>query len=79
VVGQKELLKILNRERDYEDGIAKDLFAYINYSLDDISDLTSKEKDMIGAVLSTIAHESAGHYQMFTKLIEKCIDDKEIN
>ena len=40
MLNQKELLDILNEERDYEDRIAKDLLYYMSYSLDSIEDVT---------------------------------------
>ena len=79
MVNQKELLEILNKERDYEDKIAGDLMYYINYSLEDATGLSTEEKDRLKAGLSTISNESRKHYQIFTKLIEKCLEDEEIN
>ncbi len=77
-MNQKELLEVLNKERNYEDKIVRDLFSYINHSLKNIPDLTGEEKKRVEVVLSKIAYESGGHSRMFTKLIERCLKDDEI-
>jgi len=79
MVSQEELIKILNNEKDYEDRIAADLFYYIETSLDGISDMSSEEKKRALSVFSAIGKESMKHSQMFTKLIEMCLEDGEIN
>ena len=79
MVNQKELLKILNEERDYEDKIADDLFNYINYSLKEMNTISDKERDAVKKTISMIANESLKHRQMFTKLIERCLSDEEIS
>ncbi len=74
---QKEALDRLNKEKDYEDKIANDLLNYYLVSIDKIFDLTSTQRNKIREGLSTIAHDSQMHSEMFNLLINYVLNNGE--
>jgi len=74
---QKEALDRLNKEKDYEDKIANDLLNYYLVSIDKIFDLTSTQRNKIRQGLSTIAHDSQMHSEMFNLLINYVLNNGE--
>lgn len=79
MVDRREAIRIFNTERDYEDNIAEDILGFLNFSLNEISDMSEEEKEFVREVFSTIRNESLGHGQQFTKLIEHCLEDGKDN
>lgn len=77
MVNQREALNRLNKEKAYEDKIARDLLGYYIVSLEDIPDLNEEDKKKIKRVLSKIAHESEGHSNMFSILIDYVLNNGE--
>ena len=79
MVLQKEALEILNRERDYEDRTASDLFNYVLSNLAEVDSINEKERSQIKKVFRKIGKESLGHSRIFTELIEFCVKNGENN
>jgi hypothetical protein len=79
MVLQKEALEILNREREYEDKIASDLFNYILSNFAEIDSITEQERREVKKILRKIGNESLEHSRMFTELIEFCVKNGESN
>lgn len=77
MVNQKEALDRLNKEKDYEDRLANDLLNYYIVSLENIKDLSEKEREEVRKVLSKIAHESQRHSNMFSILIGYVLENGE--
>ena len=77
MVNQREALNRLNKEKAYEDKIARDLLNYYIVSLDEIPDMNEEDKKKIKAVLSKIAHESEMHSSMFDNLITYVLNNGE--
>ena len=77
MVNQKEALDRLNKEKEYEDRLANVLLNYYIVSLDKIDDLSKKDKDELRKVLSTIAHDSEGHSNIFSYLITYVLNNGE--
>jgi hypothetical protein len=77
MVNQKEALKRLNKEKDYEEKIAGDLLNYYIVSIEEIPDLTPVQKKKIKESLNTIAHDSQGHSNMFSMLINYVLNNGE--
>lgn len=79
MVNQKEALKELNKEREFEDKIASDLYNYYILLIDKISDLSEFQKSKIREKFNILANESELHRNMFSKLIEYVIENGEDN
>lgn len=77
MVNQKEALDRLNKEKAYEDKIAGDLLNYYIVSLEEIGELSEKEKDKLRESLSKIAHDSQMHSNMFSALITYVLNNGE--
>ncbi|MEA2037767.1 MAG: hypothetical protein U9O94_09735 [Nanoarchaeota archaeon] len=77
MVSQHETINHLNKEKDYEDGLAEKLTHYFIHCLDDISVLTKEEKEKIDTNLTIIMHESMKHSVMFAELIQTVVMNGE--
>ena len=76
---QRGALKLLNKERDYEDDIVENLNTYFVYSLDGVKGLSESEKDKIKKYLSKIATDSARHSIAFSQLISSVLDRGDVD
>ena len=67
----------LKRERDYEDALVQRLNKQIINRLQDISDITDLERDIITRDLTTILHESMRHEYLFGDLMQMVLEENE--
>jgi len=70
-------LSRLTQEREYEDSIVQNLFHFCLDCLEDIKDLSKKEKKLVSATLTVISEESEKHSYMFGQLIQMLWEDEE--
>lgn len=77
MVNQIDALKILNREKNYEDKLFLDLAYYCEACMSDIKDLNSEEKQKVVKILGKIGHESLRHKNLFVELIGMVIENEE--
>lgn len=79
MINKTEAIDILNKEKDYEDELADNIYHFLLYSLDKISDVSDEEKDRIRRGLEVIQKESIKHSVSFKFLIELVLDNGEDN
>ncbi|MGV8152550.1 MAG: hypothetical protein ACP5OG_05705 [Candidatus Nanoarchaeia archaeon] len=79
MVNQEETLEILNREREYEDKLVKDLNDYFLASLQYIEEIDEEKRSKINASLNHIRLESLKHLKAFEGLIDYVIKNGENN
>jgi hypothetical protein len=72
---QVETLRILNKEKNYEEEMAKNISGYCSDSLDYIEELESSQREEIKAHLNKLAQESLKHSRMFEQLIMMVIEN----
>lgn len=77
MVNQKEALTRLNKEKNYEERIAKELLNYYIVAIDDIPDINDEDKKKLKQSLSIIARDSQGHRNMFDNLITYVLNNGE--
>ena len=74
-MNQEDALKILNKERDYEEKISKDIIYFLEISLPSIKGLSKEELEEIDDKLKIIEKDSIRHMNMFEKLIDFVLEN----
>ena len=71
---QEKAIKILSREKGYEEKLVDDLVNYYLFSLYTIEDIEPRHKELIKTNLTTITHESIKHRYLFAKMIDMVLE-----
>ncbi|MBR9676294.1 hypothetical protein GOV05_04770 [Candidatus Woesearchaeota archaeon] len=79
MVNQRDTLKRLNEDREEEDKLVSDIYGYLQDSLNYITDMTSKEKEIVHEYLDTLISDSMRHSSMFSMLIQDVMNHGEDN
>ena len=75
MLNQIEALERLNKEKDYEDGLSRDLAMYFISRLYELNDLTDEERQRIRANLTEIIIDTMKHSRMFNEMILQVLED----
>jgi flagellar biosynthesis chaperone FliJ len=67
---KRELISLLEKERDYEENIIYDLSNLYLYSLQHIEDLNEEEIEQIKKDITCLRDDSENHKKTFEKLID---------
>jgi hypothetical protein len=76
VVNQANTLARLNKEKDYEEKIVRDLGYFIIDEIQNLRDLTEEEKQKVTENMTVITLESAKHSFLFNQLVQMVMEDK---
>ncbi len=91
MVNQSEALRILNKEKDYEDGLSRDILGFLSdctghcpacekgICTQHINDMTKDEKDVVKHHLHTLITDTREHSALFATLIEWVLEHGESN
>jgi len=77
MVNQAKTLERLNKEKNYEERLAKNLSIYCLQCLKDIKGLSKKQIKKIEENISIMQSDSLKHEHMINKLIEMVIENGE--
>ncbi len=77
MVNQKKTLSRLNKEKDYEERLSKNLSNYFLDCLPEIKDLDDKQKKEIEKGIKMVMHESIKHEHMINRLIQMIMENGE--
>ena len=79
MVDYSSTLKRLNREKDYEDGLVRNIYEYFLSCLEDIKGLSEGERREIREGLGTIMKDSQRHSSMFSMMIQMVVENGKDN
>lgn len=74
-----ETIERLNKEKDYEDRLVKNLTHYFIDCLNDIPDINGQERKNLEEYLNIIKFESMAHSELFNKMIQKVMENGQNN
>lgn len=77
MVNQFNTMERLRKEREYEDKLIIDLNHFIITELDNISDISEKERQAIKSNLNHIMTESTRHSFVFDSLLQMVLENGE--
>jgi hypothetical protein len=79
MVSKEDTLARLNKEKEYEDSLVERLNTYFLASIDDIQDISDKEKNKLKEFLLIILDESKRHSYLFNQLVQMVFENGENN
>jgi hypothetical protein len=79
MVSKEDTLERLNKEKEYEDSLVERLNIYFLASIDEIQDISDKEKNKLRESLSIILDESKRHSYLFNQLVQMVFENGENN
>jgi hypothetical protein len=77
MVTKENTLKRLRKEADYEESLVKTLTDYFLVCLDDLEELSNKEKEKLKKSLTHIRDDSLEHKNLFEDLINQVLESGE--
>ncbi|MBR9706760.1 hypothetical protein GOV14_07015 [Candidatus Pacearchaeota archaeon] len=77
MVNKTETLKRLNKEKNYEEKITKDISYYLIDRIDLIKDLSEMEKNVVIEKLSKIATSEIKHSQILSDIIQLVMETEK--
>jgi hypothetical protein len=77
VLTQEEALRILGREKEYEEQLVVRLYDYFISSIGQVSGISHVEAEQIRKTLENIASDSQGHSYEFNMLMQMVLENGE--